>query len=70
MDANKQKIYKARRELKKTYKNEQLEYIQGQINKIRNSVEDKKSPFVWQTINEVNERKKSKRIKLKAACKK
>ena len=27
-----------------TYQNRQLEYIQGQINKIRNSVEDKQ---IW-----------------------
>ena len=30
-----------------TYKKEELEYIQFQINKIRNSVEDKQSQLAW-----------------------
>ena len=34
-------IYKAQRELISTYQKEQIGYIQGQINKIRNSIEDR-----------------------------
>ena len=35
---------------------EQLEYIQGQINKIRNLVEDRQSQLVWRTVNGVKGR--------------
>ena len=44
-----------------------MEYIQDQINKIRNLVEDKQSHIVWQTVNEVNNRKNTSIAKLKAA---
>ena len=37
-------------ELINTYQKEQIEYIQSQINKIRNSVEDRQSRIVWQTV--------------------
>ena len=36
---------------------EQTEYIQNQIDKIRDSVEDRQSRIAWQTINEVSRRK-------------
>ena len=39
-NANAQKL-KTQRELINAYQKEQIEYIQGQINKIRNSVEDR-----------------------------
>ena len=39
-----------------SYQKEQLEYIQGQINKVRNSIEDRQS-LEWQTVNEVYVRK-------------
>ncbi len=42
-DANAQKLKKTQRELINAYQKEQIEYIQGQINKIRNSVEDRQS---------------------------
>ena len=45
----------------------QIEYIQGQTNKIRNSVEARQSRIAWQTVNEVNKRKRTSRAKLKAA---
>ena len=40
------------------------EYIQGKINKIRNS-EDKQSRIAWQAINEVSRMKSIPRAKLK-----
>ena len=40
-DANGQKLKKAQNELIDAYQKEQLEYIQGQINKIRNFGEDR-----------------------------
>ena len=36
------------------YLKEQAEYIQIQIDKIRDSVEDRQSGIAWQTINEVS----------------
>ena len=43
------------------------QYIQGQINNIRNSVEDRQSRIAWQTINEVSKKKSTSKVKLKAA---
>ena len=43
------------------------EYIQNQIDKIRDSVEDRQSRIAWQTINEVSGRKSTAKAKLKAA---
>ena len=34
----------------------ETEYIQDQINKIKNSVEDRQSWIAWQTVNEVKGR--------------
>ena len=64
--ANAQKLKKAQRELINAYQKEQIEYIQGQIFKIRHSVEDRQSWIVWQTVNEVDKRKSTSRAKLKA----
>ena len=66
-NANVQKLKKPQRELTNTYQKEQNEYIQGQINKIRNSVEDKQSRIVWQIVNEVRKRRSISRANLKAA---
>ena len=41
------------------------EYVQNQIDKIRDSVEDRQSRVPWQTINEVSRRKSSAKTKLK-----
>ena len=41
--------------------------IQGQINKVRNSVKDRQPQIVWQTVNEVDKRKSTFRAKLKTA---
>ena len=49
------------------YIKEQTEYIQNQVDKIRDSVEDRQSRIAWQTINEVNRRKSTAKAKLKAA---
>ena len=54
-------------EIINTYQKEQIEYIQGQINKIRNSVEDRQSWITWQAVKEVSKRKSTTRAKLKAA---
>ena len=51
----------------KNYRKEQAEYIQNQIDKIRDSVEDRQSRIAWQTINEVSRRKNTAKAKLKAA---
>ena len=46
------------------------QYIQGQINKIKCSVEDKQSRLAWQTVNEVTQKKSTSRGKLQAASQK
>ena len=53
-NVNGQKLKKAQNELINTYQKEQIEYIQGQINKIRNSIEERQLCIVWQTVNEMN----------------
>ena len=65
-NANAKKLKKDRWEQTKTYQKERLEYIEGQINKITISVEDRLSQIVWKTINEVGGRKSTPRAKLKA----
>ena len=49
------------------YIKEQTECVQNQIDKIRDSVEDRQSRIAWQTINEVSRRKSTVKAKLKAA---
>ena len=63
---NTQKL-KAQNELTNVYLKEQTKYIQNQVNKIRNSVEDRQSKIAWQMVNEVSRRKSTGRAKLKAA---
>ena len=63
---NAHKLKKTQRELTNTYQKEQKEYIQAQINKMRNSV-DLQSGVAWQTVNEVHKRKRTSRAKQKAA---
>ena len=48
------------------YLTELTEYIQNQIDKIRDSEEDRQSRITWQTINEVSRRKSTAKAKLKA----
>ena len=63
---NAQKLKKSQNELTNVYLKEQTEYIQNQINKIRNSVEERQSRIAWQTVNKVSRRKSTARAKLKA----
>ena len=60
-------ITNARKLKKAQYLKEQKEYIQNQMDKIRDSVEDRQSRIAWQTINEVSWRKSTAKAKLKAA---
>ena len=64
---NARKLEKAQYQLAGIYLKEQTEYIQNQIEKIRDSVEDRQSRIAWQTINEVSRRKSTAKAKLKAA---
>ena len=66
-NANMQKLKKSPIEVTKTYQNEQPEYIQGQINPIKNFIDDKQSWLAWQAINEVNRKKNILKAKLKVA---
>ena len=66
-NTNARKLEKAQYQLARIYLKEQAEYIQNQIDKIRDSVEDRQSRIAWQTINEVNRRKSTAKAKLKAA---
>ena len=65
-NTNALKLKKAQDELANIYLKEQREYIQNQIDKIRDSVEDRQSRIEWQTVNEVNRRKSTAKAKLKA----
>ena len=64
---NPRKLEKAQHQLTGIYLKEQKEYIQNQVDKIRDSVEDRQSRIAWQTINEVSRRKNTAKAKLKAA---
>ena len=66
-NTNARKLEKAQYQLAGIYLKEQAEYIQNQIEKIRDSVEDRQSRIAWQTINEVSRRKSTAKAKLKAA---
>ena len=66
-NTNARKLEKAQYQLAGIYLREQAEYIQNQIDKIRDSVEDRQSRIAWQTINEVSRRKSTAKAKLKAA---
>ena len=66
-NTNARKLEKAQYQLAGIYLKEQAEYIQIQIDKIRDSVEDRQSRIAWQTINEVSRRKSTAKAKLRAA---
>ena len=61
------KLKTAQYQLAGIYIKDQTEYIQNQIDKIRDSVEDRQSRIAWQTINEVSRRKNTAKVKLNAA---
>ena len=65
-NTNALKLKTAQYQLSGIYIEGQIEYIQNQIDKIRDSVEDRQSRIAWQTINEVSRRNTAK-AKLKAA---
>ena len=65
-NTNARKLKKAQNQLAGIYLKEQTEYIQNQIDKIRDSVEDRQSRIAWQTINEVSRRKSTAKAELKA----
>ena len=66
-NTNALKLKTAQYQLAGIYIKEQTEYIQNQIDKIRDSVEDRQSSIAWQTINEGSRRKNTAKAKLKAA---
>ena len=66
-NTNARKLKTAQNQLVGIYIKEETEYIQNQIDKIRDSVEDMQSRIAWQTINEVSRRKSTVKAKLKAA---
>ena len=66
-NTNALKLKKAQYQLAGIYLKEQTEYIQNQIDKIRDSVEDRQSRIAWKTINKVSRRKNTAKAKLKAA---
>ena len=68
-NTNARKLKKAQYQFAGIYLKELTEYIRNQIDKIRDSVEDRQSRIAWQTINEVSRRKSTAKAKLKAAGK-
>ena len=60
------KLKKAQNELASIYLKEQTEYIQNQIDKIRDSVEDRLFRIAWQMISKVSRRNSTAKAKLKA----
>ena len=65
-NTNARELEKAQHQLTGIYLKEQAEYVQNQIDKIRDSVEDRQSRIAWQTINEVSEEEHS-QSKIEAA---
>ena len=61
------KLKKAQDQLTGIYLKEQTEYIQNQIDKIRDSGEDRQSRIAWQTIKKVSRRKSTTKAKLTVA---
>ena len=66
MNTNALKLKKSQNELASIYLKEQTEHIQNQIDKIRDSVEDRQSRIAWQATNEVSRWKSTAKAKLKA----
>ena len=65
-NTNALKLKKAQNVLASIYLKELTEYIQNQIDKIRDSEEDGQSRIAWETINELSRRKDFAKSKLKA----
>ena len=65
-NTNALKFKKAQNKLVNINLKEQTEYIQNQIDKIRDSVKDRQARIAWQTINKLSRRKTTAKAKLKA----
>ena len=65
-NTNALKLKKSQNELANIYLKEQTEYIQYQIDKIKDSVEGRQDRIAWHTINKVSRRKSTVKAKLKA----
>ena len=65
-NTNPLKLKMPKNELGRIYPKEKTEYIQNQIDKIRDSVKDGQSKISGQTINEVSRRNSTAKAKLKA----
>ena len=63
---NAPKRKKTQNESANIYLKEQREFIQNQIHKNRDSVEDRQYGIAWQTINEVSKKKSTAKSKLRA----
>ena len=66
-NTNARKLKTAQYQLAGIYIKERTEYIQNQVDKIRDSGEDRQSRIAWQTINEISRRESAAKAKLKAA---
>ena len=65
-NTNALKLKKPQNELANPYLKEQTEYIQNQIDKIRDLVEERPSRIAWQMVNEVSEKEGTAKAELKA----
>ena len=65
-NTNALKLKMAKNELANIYLKQKIQYIQNQIDTIRDSVEDRQSRIAWQTTKEVSRRKSTAKAKLKA----
>ena len=65
--ANVRKHKQLQKDLEATFLNEQIKYIQSQIDRIENASENKQSSLAWQTVNEITGRKKSTKAKIKVS---
>ena len=65
-NTNALKLKKAQNELANIYLKEQTEYIQNQIDDIRDSVQDRPPRIAWQTVIEMSRRKSTAKAELKA----
>ena len=69
-NTNALKLKRIQNELANICLKEWTEYIQNQIDKIRDPVEDRQSRIAWQRVNEVSRRKSTAKAKLKATSQK
>ena len=64
---NMNKKKQALNELNAVYQTEQQNYIQDQIDKIKNAAENNQSSLAWKIVNDVSDRKQSSKAKLKVS---